>query len=502
MDPVEIAYQNARKKYHEIKNNSDQQTQRKAWIDVLKLFKKIAEGHPQHAKGIDAQFTMGRIYMEAYSYTGKKSDLEDAVAQFRKFHERYPQNRLSDDALYLESVIQWKNFGKAEPARANLERIIEKYRDGDQVGEAEALLASLPSPESIALYTLSTDAIQIIYHDPEKMEVKIPVGGHVVTREHNLKDRLFYDLEGVSLSGSTKAISVNHKTIKQIRLGQFTPNTARVVFDLKKLKEHSKKKVKEENGQEYLVFHLNASRVNHEKIFKNKSTPEFKIIAIDPGHGGDDPGAIGPRGTQEKDIALQISRRLKIQMEKHQGVKVFLTRDEDVFIPLEERTQIANEKKADLFLSIHCNANAKPDLRGIQTFFLDTMKDTYDRKLAARENAVSLEKVSDLEMILLDLANRENHEHSSRLAGLVQNRMVKHMSSRYKRVNDLGVRTAVFLVLFHAEMPSVLIETSFISNRDEEQRLKKKDYQEELARSISQGVKAYIDQGEKVVGTL
>lgn len=235
---------------------------------------------------------------------------------------------------------------------------------------------------------------------------------------------------------------------------------------------------------------------------EKRKLPPVRVIAIDPGHGGEDPGARGPHGVEEKDMALQISRRLKVQLEKTLKVEAFLTRDTDVFIPLDQRPKIANDKKADLFISIHCNANPNAKMSGIQTYFLDTIRDDYSRRLAARENAVSLEKISDLEMILLDLANRENHELSARLAGLVHHNLYHGMKKRYRGVEDLGVRTAIFYVLFQAEMPAILVETSFISNPKEEKRLRDPVYQDDLAKSITQGIKAYIQQGDKIVGTL
>ncbi len=221
---------------------------------------------------------------------------------------------------------------------------------------------------------------------------------------------------------------------------------------------------------------------------------EVKTIVIDPGHGGDDTGAIGRKGTHEKDIVLAISKKLKRILEKEQGLKVVLTRTGDKSMELLDRTRIANDINADLFLSIHCNANRKRKFSGIETFYLNNSSDSYSSRLADRENKSAGKEISDLEFILTDLSMNANITDSIMLANLVQKSLVKQIKKKHSKVVDRGVRRAVFHVLLYARMPAVLVETSFISNPTEELRLRSSAYQEQIAQGIARGVRLYSDK--------
>ena len=221
---------------------------------------------------------------------------------------------------------------------------------------------------------------------------------------------------------------------------------------------------------------------------------EVKTIVIDPGHGGDDTGAIGRKGTNEKDIVLAISKKLKRILEKEQGLKVVLTRTDDKSMELLDRTRIANDINADLFLSIHCNANRKRKFSGIETFYLNNSSDSYSSRLADRENKSAGKEISDLEFILTDLSMNANITDSIMLANLVQKSLVKQIKKKHSEVVDRGVRRAVFHVLLYARMPAVLVETSFISNPTEELRLRSSAYQEQIAQGIARGVRLYSDK--------
>lgn len=218
---------------------------------------------------------------------------------------------------------------------------------------------------------------------------------------------------------------------------------------------------------------------------------KVRRVVIDPGHGGHDPGAIGKKGTKEKEIALAISKRLATHLRK-QGLEVMLTRDDDRYLKLEERTRFANDKHGDLFISIHCNASVNRKSHGIETYTLNISSDRYAIRLAARENASSEKSVSDLQFILADLATKANTGDSSRLAEHVQGSLVSHLGTKYDRIRDLGHKEALFYVLLGAKMPSILVETAFISNAEEEKRLATEAYQEELAVAIAKGVQRFL----------
>ncbi|ROQ91115.1 N-acetylmuramoyl-L-alanine amidase [Desulfosoma caldarium] len=216
-------------------------------------------------------------------------------------------------------------------------------------------------------------------------------------------------------------------------------------------------------------------------------------IVIDPGHGGKDKGAIGPGGVYEKDITLAVAKELKKILEKEGGYEVILTRNTDRYLSLEERTAIANTKKADLFISIHTNAHEDRNLGGIETYFLNFSKDKESARLAALENATSAKHISDLEAILNELLHNTKINESSRLAREIHQGMMRSLKA-HRNLRDLGVKQAPFYVLLGAQMPSVLIEACFISNPQEEQLLKQAQFQRALAKAISKGIRSYRDR--------
>lgn len=215
---------------------------------------------------------------------------------------------------------------------------------------------------------------------------------------------------------------------------------------------------------------------------------------IDPGHGGEEKGAVGPKGTMEKDIVLQISKKLKANLSK-MGYEAYLTRSSDVTLDLEDRNSQAVSKKADLFVSVHANAAASAKQRGIETYFLNVGTDAAADKLAKRENeAVKQKKMSDVDHILSTMMQNYSAGESKVLAGKVQSSLMKKMKS-YSGVKDRSVRSALFYVLVGAKCPAILVETSFISNPTEEKRLKNQKYQSDLASAIAEGVSAYVKTG-------
>jgi N-acetylmuramoyl-L-alanine amidase len=217
---------------------------------------------------------------------------------------------------------------------------------------------------------------------------------------------------------------------------------------------------------------------------------KLRRIVVDAGHGGRDPGAVGARGTKEKDVVLAMAKILAKKLEKDLGCEVIMTRTGNTFLQLEERTAIANKVKADLFISIHANASTNRRARGTETYYLDFSKNAKAVEVVARENKTSLKQVGDLEMILLDLLANSKINESSRLAAEIQKSLVGQLKKHYK-VKNLGVKQGPFYVLLGATMPSVLVETAFLSNREEEKLLKNRKYQERTADAIVSAVRNY-----------
>jgi N-acetylmuramoyl-L-alanine amidase len=216
-------------------------------------------------------------------------------------------------------------------------------------------------------------------------------------------------------------------------------------------------------------------------------------IVIDAGHGGHDTGTIGPTGLMEKDLCLDVALRLgKIIQQKLPGADIVFTRSDDTFIPLEDRTRMANEAKADLFLSIHANSSPDHGARGIETYYLNMKGSPEAMAVAARENAVSQQGIHDLEEVVKKIARTEKIDESRELAEDVQDSLSKRIQKTVKPVKNRGVRKAPFVVLIGADMPSILTEISFLSNPSDEQLLKKPEYRQRVAEGLYQGVSDYL----------
>jgi N-acetylmuramoyl-L-alanine amidase len=216
-------------------------------------------------------------------------------------------------------------------------------------------------------------------------------------------------------------------------------------------------------------------------------------IVIDAGHGGHDPGTLGRGGLQEKDLVLDVAVRLQRLVRDELGAEVVMTRSTDVFVPLEERTAVANAQGADLFLSIHANSSRNPGVRGIETYFLNFAQDPHAEAVAARENAISPATLKDLQNLVKAIALNSKIDESRDFASSVQEAMVQTIRPIAPDVSDRGVRTAPFYVLIGANMPSILAEIAFVSNPQEERLLRTPEHRDRIARSLLDGVRAYLD---------
>jgi N-acetylmuramoyl-L-alanine amidase len=220
----------------------------------------------------------------------------------------------------------------------------------------------------------------------------------------------------------------------------------------------------------------------------------LRTIVLDAGHGGSDSGAVGPAGLMEKELVLDVTRRVARLLEERLDVKIVLSRDGDHFVPLRDRTSFANRRRADLFVSIHANAHRESASEGVETYFLSSeATDSAARQVAAEENAAGQPETAAargradaVRMILWDLAQSEFQVESSRLAEIVQDSMTQSL-----RIPNRGVKQAGFYVLGGAAMPAILIEIGFVTNPKEERRLKDTRYRDEIARAIAGALAEY-----------
>lgn len=348
----------------------------------------------------------------------------------------------------------------------------------------------------VPLSSFAADTIDVTdiryWSYPEYTRVVINLTGQAEFTQKRLSnpDRLYFDLKQSSINREIKKnISVSNEMLKAVRAAQFDNSTVRVVLDLEKITDY--KIVTLEDPVRIII-----------DIYGRVTFSDKKRIVIDAGHGGHDPGAVGPNKLYEKDVVLDIALKLRELLQKNPNYEIFLTRDKDVFIPLEQRTAIANSKNADLFVSIHANASPRRAAKGIETYMLNWTNDEEAMKVAARENAISLKKMRQmnkkemdiLDIIKSDLSRENKRDESIKLAHYIQKNLVSDLNRDYNHIVDLGVKQALFYVLFGAKMPSVLVEVSFISNPLEERLLSKDDYRGDLAKSLSAGITKYMSK--------
>ena len=216
-------------------------------------------------------------------------------------------------------------------------------------------------------------------------------------------------------------------------------------------------------------------------------------IVIDPGHGGHDTGTIGPDGLLEKELVLDVSKRLGKLLAARLGAEVAFTRRDDTFIPLETRTSIANQEQADLFVSVHANSSRDPDARGVETYYLNFTSSPEALEVAARENAASDKSIHELQDLVKKIALKEKIEESREFASDVQGALHSGLAARNPGERNRGVKKAPFVVLIGANMPSILAEISFLSNPSDERRLRTPDYRQRIAESLYRGIARYVD---------
>jgi N-acetylmuramoyl-L-alanine amidase len=323
-------------------------------------------------------------------------------------------------------------------------------------------------------------------------------------------DRVYVDIYQTKLNPILlgRTIKVDNAYINQIRIAQRTNTTVRVVVDLDI-----------NSVKRYDVFPLlDPFRIVIDIYPKEASStpPAIKVskppqptasgysmvrqlglgiqrIVIDPGHGGKDPGCIGKAGTYEKDIVLDICTRLKKLLLQNKGLEIILTRETDFFVPLDNRAAIANEKKADIFISVHANSYPNRKRAGIETYYLNFNQDPDVLKVAARENATTTKNISQQREILEKIIRTNKLMESRDLANRLQKNLVTRLASKYQGIKNLGVKGGPFWVLIGGEMPSVLVEISHLSNPLEEERLNTTQYRQAVAQGIYEGILQYIE---------
>lgn len=365
------------------------------------------------------------------------------------------------------------------------------------------------------------------WSNPDYTRISLELDRDVAWEAHELgkgspgkPGRVYVDISRARLGKGVKDLTIGDGLLKRVRLGQFRRDVVRVVLDTENIKDY---KIFQLSEPARLIIDVRGARraeisrleetitARQEQALEPKPKPEvpaivekkagprrkpligkIRRIVVDPGHGGHDSGALGPNGVMEKDVVLAIGLKLRNLLKEELGLDVVMTRSTDVFIPLEERTAIANKVNADLFVSVHANAALSRQASGIETYYLNLAKTEKAAQLAAKENGTTLEKVSVLQAILFDLMANYKLNDSAHLAEEVQRSLHKRIRSSHADVRNLGVKQGPFYVLVGATMPSILVETAFVSNPQEEVRLTDPAYQDQTAEGIMEGIRGYI----------
>jgi len=317
-------------------------------------------------------------------------------------------------------------------------------------------------------------------------------------------ERLYLDLPGIWVGRDYQSgIPVGDGLLRSVRLGQNTLRTARVVIDVENYDRH---RLLFLTHPDRLVIDVYGTR-NGEKQRGGPGVPatpkddrlpadarQVRTVIVDPGHGGTDPGAIGVGGLREKDVTLRLSKLLSARL-RAMGFEVVSTRETDRSVSLEERTAIAEASKGDVFISLHANSAPRRTVEGIETYYPDANHERHSLRVAMRENGVSRDQLDELQRTLARLRIGEISPYSQRLASLVQSQLAQSLPSRYGKIQDLGAKKGPFYVLFLSNMPAILIEAGFVTNKSDAKRLRDGDYLDSVATQISTGLERYRDSG-------
>jgi N-acetylmuramoyl-L-alanine amidase len=371
---------------------------------------------------------------------------------------------------------------------------------------ASSVTFSLQKDDRVEIYDLRH------FTHPTFTRIVVDIGTLREYSPHELPspDRIFVDIYQAKLNPilHNKTYLVQNDYINQIRIAQWSPNTVRVVVDLDfdKVKRFQ---VWPAFDPFRIVLDIYPKDPGSDASAEKPPQPPqptkegysmarqlglgIQRIVIDPGHGGKDPGALGKSGTMEKIIVLDICQRLKKLLAAHNGLEIIMTRDSDIYVPVENRTVIANQKRADLFISVHANSNPSKKRSGVETFYLNFSQDPSVIETAALENATSTKNLSEMRSILEKIAKNSKVMESKELADNIQKNVVRTLQKQYKEIKDLGYKGGPFWVLIGVETPSVLVEVSYLSNVKDETRLKSAQYRQNIAQGIYSGIKEYMN---------
>lgn len=510
-------YYQAEACYKKLRHNPKIQKYRDKWLSCIKKFDAVYRHDPGGPWAAAGLYMSGKLYEELYKRSFRPSDKKTAIDIFNRIITRFPKSKYKQMA---ESAIRNSSTKKTtitaskqpepeendtRPPEDSIEAEIEKLSSAQSTVKTDLKASEGETATIVGLRFWSNPSYTRVVVDADN---EVSYIHRLLKQDSSIKkpQRLYVDLNNSKLGKDiTKVVPINDDLLIDARAGQYESNSVRVVVDIKSFETYKIFSLKNPFRIVVDVWGTAAKSapppIRADQIdtmippgaLAKQLALGVRRIVIDPGHGGRDYGAPGYlKGVHEKNVSLELARRLAKKIREELGCEVIMTRNSDMNLTLEERTAIANTKNADLFISIHTNAVRNRSAYGIETFFLNLATDNDAIMTAARENATSTRNISDLQTILIDLMQNAKINESSRLAVHVQNSMSHHLRKHYSRINSKGVKQAPFYVLLGAQMPAILIEASFISNPRECKRLNSTRYQDRMSDAIVQGIRGYI----------
>jgi len=539
-DRGEKLYEETFDLYKNLSVNHNKIQNKEIWEIIARAFYSIDRDYPNSPKAPNSLFLSGKMYEEIGERFNSQKDFDKSVEISRKFVRKYPYSNLADDAqLRVARIVEKES---KSDAYIEYDKLVTDFPKGDMRTVAlnkrqelapfkPAKKAPLYKPRAKGQASTSRNGltkVSQIRHwstdDYTRVVIHLDKDSTYTSRllkpdpQYGTPPRLFVDIEGATVDKNLYVEPITKGLLEQIKFARNTKDTVRVVLYINSFDDYKVFALKdpyriimdiEGSGKKsggYYATGRNTDRYDYksglpeDRVSSLSEALGLKIrtVVIDAGHGGHDPGAIGPSGLKEKEVNLRIAKALKKKLDtegKQFGItKVYLTRSTDKFIPLEERTGIAKKLGADLFISIHCNAARNRQAYGIETYILSLTNDQRSLAVAARENATTSISRSDMANVLKQYLLGAKIEESQRFAGHVQSSVVKNVSTKYPPTRNKGVKKAPFIVLIGADIPSILVETSFITNPRDEKRLKSNAYINEIADGIFVGVKRYSSE--------
>ena len=493
--------------YKRLLASKRKQKYRDQWEACINHFQKAYQADQKGPAAAESLYMAGILYKGLAAKSRRDADRASADDYFQQVRKAFPESPWAAKAQSEAGKQRHSKKARSQIAEDPLAGLIKQSQTQPPVNTQDKAIPTNGIVTISGLRFWSNPSYTRIVIDADQ---ETSFSHRLLKKDPSLKkpQRLYIDMQKSRLGKDIqRIIPINDELLSDARAGQHTGDTVRVVVDIKSFENYKIFSLKnpfrvvldvwgQETGTPAAGDALGHStaKLSPGAIARQLALGVSRIV-IDPGHGGKDYGAPGYlKGIHEKNIVLQIAKRLARKVENELNCDAVLTRTTDRYLTLEERTAIANTQNADLFVSIHTNAVRHTKAYGIETFFLNLATDDDAILVAARENATSAKNISDLESILNDLMQNAKINESSRLAAMVQTEMCYHLKKKYSHIRSKGVKKAPFYVLLGAQMPAILVETSFISNPRECKRLTNATYQEVLCDGIIRGIKKYIKE--------